>query len=76
MGPKKVLNKILFEFCIFLCREKAEAVMKGVQPLSQVGRPEDIGRAVAFLADETKSGFATGTDINIDGGYKLVPKSA
>ena len=58
------------------CREKAEAVMKGAQPLSQVGRPEDIGRAVAFLADETKSGFATGTDINIDGGYKLVPKSA
>ncbi len=50
--------------------------MKGAQPLSQVGRPEDIGRAVVFLADETKSGFATGTDINIDGGYKLVPKSA
>ncbi len=48
-------------------------VMSGLQPMKRTGMPEDVGRAVAFLADNTKASFATGTEVDIDGGCRLSP---
>lgn len=36
-------------------------------PVGRLGTPEEIGRAVAFLADEN-AGFITGTNLSINGG--------
>ena len=48
----------------------AEAAMQrinGYHPLGRIGRPEDIGNLVTFLA-APQSGFITGANIVIDGG--------
>ena len=37
-------------------------------PVGRLGSPEDIGRAVAFLADE-HSGYITGANLPVNGGY-------
>lgn len=39
-------------------------------PLSRVGRPEEIGGVVAFLASEAGS-YITGTTLVVDGGYLI-----
>jgi NAD(P)-dependent dehydrogenase (short-subunit alcohol dehydrogenase family) len=39
-------------------------------PLGRVGLPEDIGRAVAFLASE-KASYITGVTLRVDGGLIL-----
>jgi len=39
-------------------------------PLGRVGTPEDIGRAIAFLASE-KAGYITGVTLRVDGGLIL-----
>ena len=41
--------------------------IKGEIPVGRFGRPEEIGRVVAFLASE-ESGFITGADIPVNGG--------
>jgi NAD(P)-dependent dehydrogenase (short-subunit alcohol dehydrogenase family) len=41
--------------------------INGYHPLGRIGRPEDIGNVVTFLAGE-ESGFITGANIVIDGG--------
>lgn len=38
------------------------------RPLGRLGRPEEIARAIIFLADDD-AGYATGTILSIDGGY-------
>ena len=48
-------------------------------PLARLGRPVDIGEAVAWLASDA-SAFVTGIDLPVDGGltatsYSVVPKS-
>lgn len=40
-------------------------------PIGRLGRPEEVARAVAFLAD-TASGFITGTNLTINGGQYLL----
>ena len=48
----------------------AEAAMQrinGYHPLGRIGRPEDVGNLVTFLA-APQSGFITGANIVIDGG--------
>jgi NAD(P)-dependent dehydrogenase (short-subunit alcohol dehydrogenase family) len=41
-------------------------------PLGRLGLPGDVGSAYAFLASD-KSGFATGANIVLDGGFTLRP---
>ncbi|MFI5907451.1 SDR family NAD(P)-dependent oxidoreductase [Dactylosporangium sp. NPDC051541] len=38
-------------------------------PMARFAQPDDIARAVAFLADPTKSGFINGTALSVDGGW-------
>ncbi|MFF2483029.1 SDR family NAD(P)-dependent oxidoreductase [Paenibacillus sp. NPDC058071] len=40
----------------------------GLHPIGRLGRPEEIAKAVLFLASEDAS-FVTGTSILVDGGY-------
>lgn len=39
-------------------------------PVGRLGKPEEIGRAVVFLADRS-AGFITGETISINGGYEM-----
>lgn len=38
-------------------------------PLGRFASPEDIARAIAFLADEQQSGFVNGHALTVDGGW-------
>ncbi|GAA3282352.1 MULTISPECIES: SDR family NAD(P)-dependent oxidoreductase [Dactylosporangium] len=38
-------------------------------PMARFAQPDDIARAVAFLADPAKSGFINGTTLSVDGGW-------
>ena len=49
-----------------LSEEAKNAMLSGV-PLSRMGQPEDVAKAVAFLASP-ESSYITGQVINIDGG--------
>lgn len=40
-------------------------------PIGRIGQPNDISELVVFLADNTKSGFMTGSIISVDGGRML-----
>ena len=40
-------------------------------PMGRLGRPEDLGGVVVWLASAA-SAFVTGADIKVDGGYTLV----
>ena len=48
-----------------------EAFMNNI-PLGRLGKPCDVGAVYAFLASD-KASFATGANINIDGGFTLRP---
>ena len=37
--------------------------------IKRMGRIEEVGSAVAFLASDAKAGFVTGQCWNVDGGY-------
>jgi len=41
----------------------------GRVPMARFARPEDIARAILFLADPTQSGFVNGQALAIDGGW-------
>jgi NAD(P)-dependent dehydrogenase (short-subunit alcohol dehydrogenase family) len=38
-------------------------------PMGRFAQPEDIARAIAFLADPDRSGFINGTMLSVDGGW-------
>ena len=38
-------------------------------PMNRFGRPEELVGAAVFLASDAASGFVTGTDIRVDGGF-------
>ena len=46
---------------------RAEAEVMSYAPLKRMARPEEIGRAIAYLASDD-AGFITGTALSIDGG--------
>lgn len=52
----------------FARRENAEASLIAATPLQRIGRPEEIAEAIAFLADNARSGYITGQSLTIDGG--------
>lgn len=41
----------------------------GHTPMSRFGEPRELAGACVFLASHAASGFVTGTDIRVDGGY-------
>lgn len=47
------------------------ACLKEETPLGKIGSPEDIAKAVYFLADDTLSGFTTGQIISPNGGFLI-----
>jgi NAD(P)-dependent dehydrogenase (short-subunit alcohol dehydrogenase family) len=38
-------------------------------PMGRFARPEDVAQAIAFLADESESGFVNGATLTVDGGW-------
>jgi len=52
-------------------REKYDALIEGgLTPIARWGTPEDVGRAVAAIAQDLLP-FSTGEVINVDGGFHL-----
>ncbi|MCA1688844.1 MAG: SDR family oxidoreductase [Actinobacteria bacterium] len=43
--------------------------IEGRVPMGRFARPEDVARAVAFLADPEQSGFVNGHTLSVDGGW-------
>lgn len=54
--------------------EETEAFARRMVPVPRIGKPEDIGKAVAFLASEDAS-YVTGTSLLVDGGLILRAQS-
>lgn len=50
--------------------EDIQAKICSTIPVGRFGYPEEIGRAIAFLADEN-SGYITGSDLSINGGLHM-----
>jgi len=47
----------------------ADSDIEGRTPMARFARPEDIARAVAFLADPEQSGYVNGHTLSVDGGW-------
>ena len=47
-----------------------QLIAEGLTPIQRWGTPEDVGRAVAALAQDLLP-FSTGEVINVDGGFHL-----
>jgi 3-oxoacyl-[acyl-carrier protein] reductase len=52
-------------------RQRLGAELLGKIPLGRAGMPEEVARAVAWLASDRTAGYMTGQVITIDGGYSL-----
>jgi NAD(P)-dependent dehydrogenase (short-subunit alcohol dehydrogenase family) len=46
-----------------------DADITGRVPMGRFARPDDIARAIAFLADSEESGFVNGHALSVDGGW-------
>jgi NAD(P)-dependent dehydrogenase (short-subunit alcohol dehydrogenase family) len=46
-----------------------DADIEGVNPMGRFAAPEDIARAILFLADGEQSGFVNGQALAVDGGW-------
>ena len=46
-----------------------DADIEGRVPMGRFARPEDVARAVVFLADPEQSGFVNGHTLSVDGGW-------
>jgi NAD(P)-dependent dehydrogenase (short-subunit alcohol dehydrogenase family) len=46
-----------------------DADIEGRTPMGRFARPEDVARAVAFLADPEQSGYVNGHTLSVDGGW-------
>jgi NAD(P)-dependent dehydrogenase (short-subunit alcohol dehydrogenase family) len=46
-----------------------DADIEGVNPMGRFASPEDIARAILFLADPEWSGFVNGVALPVDGGW-------
>jgi len=48
--------------------KKRMAALASRTPLGRIGKPEEIGQAIIFLADQERSSFLTGQMLVVDGG--------
>jgi NAD(P)-dependent dehydrogenase (short-subunit alcohol dehydrogenase family) len=46
-----------------------DADITGRVPMNRFATPDDVARAVAFLADGSESGFINGATLTVDGGW-------
>jgi NAD(P)-dependent dehydrogenase (short-subunit alcohol dehydrogenase family) len=46
-----------------------DADIEGANPMGRFAQPDDIARAIAFLADPAQSGFINGQAMAVDGGW-------
>jgi len=46
-----------------------DADITGRIPMARFATPDDVARAIAFLADEAESGFVNGHTLSVDGGW-------
>ncbi|TCJ15575.1 SDR family oxidoreductase [Rubrobacter taiwanensis] len=46
-----------------------DADIEGRTPMGRFARPQDVARAVAFLADPVESGYVNGHALSVDGGW-------
>ena len=51
--------------------EELQATLIELHPIGRLGVPDDIANGVLFLASDA-SGFMTGSELVIDGGYTAV----
>jgi len=49
----------------------SDADIKGVNPMGRFATPDDIARAIRFLADSEQSGFINGHALAVDGGWTV-----
>ena len=52
----------------FSRRPNAERTLLERTPLARVGRPSEVGEAIAFLLDRDRAAFITGQELVVDGG--------
>lgn len=48
-----------------------DADIQGVNPMGRFAMPDDIARAILFLADPAQSGFINGHALTVDGGWTV-----
>ena len=46
-----------------------DADIEGMNPMGRFAMPDDIARAILFLADPEQSGFVNGQALAVDGGW-------
>ena len=68
VAPGDILTPASANIAADLKRAGASLRFARTTPLGRRGQPEDIGRAVAFLASE-ESSFVTGATLLVDGGF-------
>jgi NAD(P)-dependent dehydrogenase (short-subunit alcohol dehydrogenase family) len=49
----------------------SDADIQGVNPMGRFASPDDIARAILFLADPEQSGFINGHALTVDGGWTV-----
>jgi NAD(P)-dependent dehydrogenase (short-subunit alcohol dehydrogenase family) len=46
--------------------------IQGRTPMGRFAKPEDVARAIAFLADSEQSAYVNGHTLSVDGGWSRV----